>query len=126
MGFSDGSSKSAHFDSFNLGERLDILKTHLQYTHSRNLFQERFLRMKSLINRHPSKRIIFLLEDVPFQEAIVTCRTGLFLLLIDEFKKNTVSLHLTSDKSYPVLSEELGITASTLTGWVNSVGQDHV
>ena len=38
----------------------------------------------------------------------------------DEFKKNTVSLYLTRGKSYPVLSEELGIPASTLTGWVNS------
>lgn len=38
----------------------------------------------------------------------------------DEFKGNAVSLYLTSGKSYPVLGEELGMSPSTLAGWVNS------
>lgn len=38
----------------------------------------------------------------------------------DEFKTQAVSLYLNSGKSYPQLSKELGLPASTLAGWVNS------
>jgi transposase-like protein len=38
----------------------------------------------------------------------------------DEFKTHSVSLYLNSGKSYPQLSKELGVPASTLAGWVNS------
>ena len=38
----------------------------------------------------------------------------------DEFKRNAVSLYLSSGKSYPQLGEELGMAPSTLAGWVNS------
>ena len=35
-----------------------------------------------------------------------------------EFKLNAVKLYKDSGKSYPVVSEELGIPMSTLVGWV--------
>ena len=38
----------------------------------------------------------------------------------DEFKNNAVSLYLSGDRSYQQLGEELGISHSTLAGWVNS------
>jgi transposase len=38
----------------------------------------------------------------------------------DKFKSSAVSLYLNSGKSYFQLSSELGISASTLAGWVNS------
>ena len=38
----------------------------------------------------------------------------------DEFKSNAVSLYLSSGKSYFQLGSELGISASSLAGWVNS------
>jgi transposase-like protein len=37
----------------------------------------------------------------------------------DEFKTHSASLYLNSGKSYPQLSKELGVPASTLAGWVN-------
>lgn len=37
-----------------------------------------------------------------------------------EFKRNAVSLYISSGKSYPILGKELGIPAATLAGWVNS------
>jgi transposase-like protein len=38
----------------------------------------------------------------------------------DEFKTQAVLSYLNSGKSYPQLSKELGVPASTLAGWVNS------
>ena len=38
----------------------------------------------------------------------------------EEFKRNAVSLYINHGKSYPCLSEELGVPGSTLAGWVNS------
>ena len=38
----------------------------------------------------------------------------------EEFKSNAVSLYLNSGKSYPILSNELGIPVSTLASWVDS------
>ena len=36
----------------------------------------------------------------------------------EDFKRRTVNLYKTGDKSYHVLASELGIPASTLAGWV--------
>ena len=38
----------------------------------------------------------------------------------EEFKHRAVKLYLESGKSYPVLSEELGVPSATLAGWVNN------
>ena len=35
-----------------------------------------------------------------------------------EFKLNAVTLYRESGKSYPIISDELGIPTSTLVGWV--------
>lgn len=38
----------------------------------------------------------------------------------EDFKINAVSLYLNSGKSYAQLGEELGVSISSLAGWVNS------
>ena len=38
----------------------------------------------------------------------------------EEFKSSAVSLYLSGGKSYFQLGSELGVSASSLAGWVNS------